>query len=124
MTTTADDTVVLSFEERFTVALMRSGMTKREFAEYAGTTPKTLWRYATLRDAPNVGILRLLALASGLAFEWLRPSPDEVAESREKYAPWDLNPEPTDSEPLVVIQSLAAEVLAEAEAIVREAVAA
>lgn len=97
MTTTAGDSVTLTFEERFTVALLRAHMTRKEFATYAGTTPKTLWRYATLRDEPNVGIVRLLAAVSGFGYEWLRPSSEEIEEGRTQGLPrLDSNQQPAD----------------------------
>lgn len=90
----------LSFAERLTVALMRAGMTRGEFAEYVGTTRKTVWTWETLRTRPAIGALRVLADEAGVPFEWLRPSPDEIEEGRNQYTPRDSNPEPTDSMPL------------------------
>ena len=88
--------MVLNFQERMTVALMRASMTKEAFARYVGVSKVTVWRWETLRDEPKIGALRVLAAESGFPVEWLRPSDDEIAEGRSKYAPWDLNPEPTD----------------------------
>ncbi len=96
MTTTLEAQVTLSFSERLTVAILRTGMSKRDFAAYVGTTSKTLWTWETLRVRPSIGALRVLATEAGVPFEWLRPSPDEVEEGRSQYTPRDSNPEPTD----------------------------
>ena len=96
MTTTEAGPIHLKFEERFTVALMRAGMSLTAFAEYVGTTRTTLWRWSKLKDQPNAGALRVLASEADVPFEWLRPSPDEIEEGRNQYTPRDSNPEPTD----------------------------
>lgn len=106
--------VTLSFSDRLAVAMNRAGMNRGELAEFLGISRPTLWRWENGRTKPAVAALRALATEAHLPYEWLKPFPDESGKGFSRYAPWDLNPEPTDSYTCLVIG-----VLSEAEAILR-----
>lgn len=114
MTTTADALVTLTFKERLLIALGRAWPTHLRAAEYLEVDRTTITRWTRGVTVPSPAVLRVIASEADLPYEWLKPSPDESGKGSSRYAPWDLNPEPTDSYTCLVIG-----VLSEAEAILR-----
>lgn len=119
MTTTADAQVTLTFTERLTVAIGRAWPTQLKAAEYLEVDRGTVTRWTKGLITPSASTLRVIASASGIPYEWLRPSPADVEKGlRPWYTPWDSNPEPTDSWTCLVdaIVSEAESILASADA--------
>ncbi|WP_369012397.1 helix-turn-helix domain-containing protein [Demequina capsici] len=96
MTTTEQVQVTLTFEERLSVAIGRGWPTQLKAAEALGVDRGTVTRWLKGTTKPPVAAVTAISEASGIAFEWLRPTLDELRIGLEWYAPRDLNPEPTD----------------------------
>ncbi len=98
MTTTAAGPIELTFLERLTITVGRTGMGKTELARWLEMNPASVSRWFMGMTLPPASTLRLIALQAQVPYEWLRPTPSELEDMGRggKYTPWDLNPEPTD----------------------------
>lgn len=97
MTTTQPE-VQLYWTERLDVALKRGWPTYLEAARYLGVSRTTIYRWLKGEAPERAAYLRAVATGSGVPYEWLEPTAEEMAAGPTWYAPGDLNPEPTDCE--------------------------
>lgn len=75
MTTTETEAPVLTFLERLSIAVGRTGMGKTELAEWLELNPSSVSRWFMGDTRPRAAVLRLIAMQSGVSYEWLKPGP-------------------------------------------------
>lgn len=103
MTTAYEPGMIPEFDkaDRLKKAITVSDVSAGEMAEYLGVTRETLSRYTNGRNDAPVAIVRLIAMRTGVPFEWLEtgksPRPDDP-DGGEVCAIRDSNPEPADIE--------------------------
>lgn len=88
MQPTADYDPRLEFDQadRIRRALRIAGLPVSELADYLGVTRGTVSSWINGRISPSIQSLRLIALRTGVPYEWLRDG----------WAPWGSNPRPAD----------------------------
>lgn len=102
MTTMSEQTVELTFLERLAIAIGRGWSRKGDMAAFLDVDAGTVSRWVKGETTPNVATLRAIAGEAHVPFEWLKPTAEETMGLSGKYAPRDLNPEPTDIAPFLV----------------------
>jgi transcriptional regulator with XRE-family HTH domain len=85
--------------DRLKKAITVSGVPVGEMAEYLGVRQETLSRYLNGRSVAPLAVVRLIAMRTGVPFEWLEtgksPRPDDP-DGGEVCAIRDSNPEPAE----------------------------
>lgn len=77
MTVTDELVVELTFLERLTIAVGRTGMGKTELARWLEMNPASISRWFMGDTRPQAATLRLIALQANVPYEWLKPGPQD-----------------------------------------------
>ena len=96
--------------DRMRRSLRLAGVSVQDMADYLEVARNTVSTWINGRITPSGQTLRLWAMRTGVPYEWLRtgelPVDDDPPTPDPLYAPWDSNPEPSDSQPPLCVLPL------------------